>query len=128
MALSTYSTNAMLNALLRNASFAVTTIYASLHTGNPGNTGANEVTNGSVPGAAYARKTMAFGAVSGGASANSGTVDFTNMPSATVTHYGLWDAVSGGNFLGGGALAVAKVVGVGDTVEFTPSTATVTLT
>jgi len=37
------------------------------------------------------------------------------MPACTVTHVGIWDAESSGNFLMGGSLDASKVVNAGDT-------------
>lgn len=99
------------------------TDYVSLHTGDPGTTGASECTGGS-----YARQSASgkFGAATGGQKQNSGAIAFAGMPAATVTHFGVWDAVSGGNFIWGGALSASKVVGAGDTVNF--ATAQITAT
>lgn len=103
---STYLRNKELDTL-DNVSFAVATAYASLHNGNPGITGANEVTGGS-----YARQLVSLGAAASGASANDGAINFTGMPAVTtpgVTHVGLWDAVSAGNFLWAGPLGTRDV-------------------
>jgi hypothetical protein len=92
--------------------------YVSLHSADPGENGASELaaSNG------YARQAATFAAASLGAgtTSNSGVVTFTNTGSAwtTATHFGVWDAVSGGNFLGGGDLPVDKTVGAGDTASF----------
>lgn len=69
--------------------------YASLHTADPGTTGASEVTGGSP---AYARKALAWSA---------GTVDgvvtisvtFDVPAGTTVTHAGMTTAATGGTFL-----------------------------
>lgn len=74
--------------------------YASLHTGNPGGTGANELTSGTATG--YVRQSTTLGAASGQQISNSGAVSFTaggTWPS--VSYAGLWDASSAGNFLAG---------------------------
>ena len=113
MAMSAYLKNELLDAVINAGSFAVTTVYVSLHTADPSTSGANEVTGGS-----YARQTASFGAASGGAGSNDAQVEFTLMPSCTITHVGLWDAVTAGNWLWGGALAASKVVNSGDTVRF----------
>lgn len=121
---STHWRDAVLNALRANAISAITT-RVSLHTASPGLTGANEVTGGS-----YARQTVTFGAPATGGGgrqiANSAAVTFTGMPSATVTHFGLWDAASAGNFLYGDALAASQVVNAGGTFEFPIGDLTVT--
>jgi hypothetical protein len=66
-------------------------IYASLHTGAPGSTGANEATGGSP---AYARKVLAFSASSAGAKALSGAVIF-DIPAGTYSYVGFWLTASG---------------------------------
>jgi hypothetical protein len=48
---------------------------------------------------------------------NNGALTFTNMPAATLTHVGVWDAVSAGNWLVGGSLTASKTTNAGDTFE-----------
>jgi len=67
--------------------------YISLHSANPGETGANEVTGGS-----YARQQAAFGAAAGGTLSNSATISFTGMPAGDVVGWGVNDAATVGNF------------------------------
>lgn len=99
-------------------------IYVSLHTADPDEDGSGaEVTGGS-----YVRKAATFAAASAGSKSTNATLTWTSMPAATVTHIGLWDASTAGNFLGGGALAASKTVGSGDTFEITSGNLTVTLT
>jgi hypothetical protein len=81
--------------------------YASLHTADPGTTGADEVTGGTP---AYARKALTWAASSGG-SKGASLVTFDVGAGTTVTHFGLWSAVSGGTFLGGSALPAPEVYG-----------------
>lgn len=94
-----------------------THIYVSLHTASPGTTGASEVTGGS-----YARVQNDPGdarwtdEVAVGTTKNVGDLTFPS-PTAnwgSITHAGIWDAASGGNFLGKAALVVAKTVNNGD--------------
>ena len=97
MPYSTYLKNAWLNTL-RNVSFSVATTYASLHSANPGNTGASELSGGSP---AYARKAVAWNAATGGAMDDSTNGAVFDVPAgATVAFVGLWDALTNGNFLG----------------------------
>lgn len=103
----------IIDHIFRNQAFTPpTTIYCSLHTADPAETGANECTGGS-----YARQSVTFSAASGGASSNSGALNFTGMPACTVTHVALWSLVSGGNCLMEGALTSSKAVGAGDTFQ-----------
>jgi len=90
--------------------------YVSLHTADPGTTGASEVT-----GSAYARQGSVTLTRTAGTSKNSSAaVTFPTVTTTpyTVTHFGLWDAASSGNFLIGGALDLAKVLSVGEAASF----------
>lgn len=91
MPLSNNAKNAMLDEL------ATLAVYASLHTADPGATGANEVSGGSP---AYARKAITWNAASGGALDNNANPVFDVPASTTITHVGLWSAVSAGTFYG----------------------------
>lgn len=92
--LSNFAENELLDALTGVGSYVTTQAYLSLHTADPGETGANEVAGGS-----YARQTVTFDAAASGVTQNATLEEFTGMPTATITDAGLWDAVSGGNFL-----------------------------
>lgn len=112
MALSTAAKNVMLDALLQGA-----TIYVSLHTADPGPTGTNEVSGGS-----YSRAVAVFSAASGGQSTNSQAIVWTDLPSCTVSHCGVW---RGTTFLFGAALTAARTVSAGDGFFFRQNTITV---
>lgn len=123
MGASNYLETQLLDHIFRNAAYtSPTTVYLSLHTADPGETGTSEATGGS-----YARQSCAFSAASGGSISNSGTVSFASMPATTVTHFGIWDDASAGNFLAGGALSASKSPGAGDTVQFAASSVTISL-
>lgn len=87
--------------------------YISLHTDDPGLTGANEVTGGG-----YFRQAETFGPASAGNKQNLVPTEFTGMPDCTISYYGTWTASSGGSFLWGCALIEPKVISAGDTVRF----------
>lgn len=104
MAKSTIHANAVLDALGDLSLHAAT--YISLHTGDPGTTGASEVAGGS-----YARVQVnanggaspAWGSATSGELTNSGAVTFPQGGGdAAVTHFGIWDAATNGNFIRGG--------------------------
>lgn len=121
--LSNQSEQDLLNHMFRPGAGAYTpptTNYVSLHTADPGDTGANEVTGGS-----YARFAMtpatsweAAGSVVARAIRNDVVVSFTGMPAETVTHVGVWSASTAGTFMAGDALTASKAVGAGGTCEF----------
>ena len=105
-----------------------TSLYYGLFTAAPSDTGGGtEVSGGS-----YARVTVASSLAnyagtqssgsttassgSGGLTSNNGTITFP-APSAnwgSVTHFGVFDASSGGNLLIHGALTVSKTINNGD--------------
>jgi len=70
-------------------------LYASLHNGNPGATGANEISGGS-----YVRKAITWDAASGGVMNASNQPLFDVPAGASVQYVGFWDAESAGNFQG----------------------------
>lgn len=111
---STYWRNAIVNAM-RGTGITAFTPYVSLHTADPGLTGTSEVVGGS-----YARQTVTWDAPTNGVTQNGGAaVTFTNMPSATITHAGIWDSATAGNFIYGDALTNGnQVVNAGGTFEF----------
>jgi hypothetical protein len=89
--------NAMLDLLGPGGAKEAT--HLSLHTADPGDTGASEVAGGS-----YAREAVTWAAASGGPKAITNTPVFQVPSSTTITHFGLWSAVSGGTWRGGAAL------------------------
>ena len=92
MAYSTHGKNYMLDQLGANKA-----LYASIHDGDPGDNGANEISGGSP---AYARQAVTWQSASGGAMANTGNITFDIPPGTSVMYVGFWDAASGGNFIG----------------------------
>jgi hypothetical protein len=99
MALSDAGKHVMLNAL------AGVAVWASLHTGDPGTTGASEATGGSP---AYARKAITWNTAASGALDNNANPVF-DVPAGTYSHFGLWSASTAGTFYGGGALSAPEV-------------------
>ena len=97
--LTTAVKNAMLNVL-------DTYPYFSLHSADPGGTGANELTGGSP---AYARKNGTWNAAS--ASSKTGPVaqqNFDIPAGSTVAYVGWWTAATGGTFGGSNALSASE--------------------
>lgn len=108
----------------RNAAVAGVTgliTHISLHTADPGGTGASEVAGGS-----YARQAVTWDAPSGGTGGITNDPSFDIPAGTTITHYGLWSASSSGTFYGGGALSASEAyVGAG-TYVLTANTVTIT--
>ena len=110
-AFSTYLGDALLDHVLRGVDYTPPTdVYVSLHDAAPGRTGANEIT-----GYTGDRKLASFAAASGRTSSTDTNLDYEGMPSTTVTHYGVWDAATGGNFLYGGPADSSTSVNAGET-------------
>jgi hypothetical protein len=104
-----------------------TTAYVSLHTADPGNTGASEIS-----GAGYARQGPIAFANAGSnptVASNSSIVTYAAATGSwgTVAYFGLWTALLGGTFQGSGALTTPKPVGNGDTARFLAGALTVTV-
>jgi hypothetical protein len=131
-ALSNYLENKLLDHLLRATSYtAPTSVFVGLFTAVPSDTGGGtEVTGGSYARAEVVSSTSAWngthgnttGASSGtdGTVENATTISFTT-PSAgwgTVTSFGVFDALSGGNLLFYATLTASKTVNTGDAVSF----------
>ena len=73
--------------------------FGSLHTADPGGTGANEVTGGG-----YARVPLVWDPATGGVSALDSALAFSGPASSPATYFGVWSALSGGTFHGAVAL------------------------
>lgn len=128
MAFSTFLGNEILDYFLRNtAPTAVTTNWISLHTADPGATGAAEATYTS-----YARiqVTSGFAVAVAKTTDNDAAITFPENTggSQTVTHVGIWTLVTGGNFLIGGALVASRDITAGGIPEFAAADLDVTLT
>ena len=106
--LSTYFRNQILDQFLRDG------LYVSLHTKDPGATGANEL-------AGYERAAVSgFGAAGEGFKASSAEIVLRELPACTVGFIGLWDAEKKGRFLMGGSLGTPKIMQSGDSLRFEP--------
>lgn len=112
--LSDYLENKVLDHILGTTTYTKpSTVYLALYTTTPTDgTSGTEVAGGS-----YARKVITFGASSSGAATNNTNVDFTLMPTCTVTGIAVLDALTSGNILVYGALGSSKSVSSGDTLR-----------
>lgn len=113
--------DALNNALFNATAFSVANMYLSLHTADPGATGASEVTGGT-----YVRQAVPKVASSSGTYTNNANIDFTLMPACTVTHAGLWSASTTGTYYWGSALGASKATNAGDTFRVPTSSMTCT--
>jgi hypothetical protein len=119
--------NAILNAYLPGASHASysgnTSLFLSVHTADPGDSGTAEYT-------AYSgglRASISFGGAASAAATSTAQIDFTAMGATTITHVGLWTANTGGTFKGGGPLSSSRTTASGDTLRFLTAAVVVSL-
>ena len=108
-------------------------LHIGLFTAPPNDAGAGGT---EVSGGSYARVQVNPGdanwsapAGGNGTTSNVGTITFPTptAPWGIVTHFGVFDAATGGNLLIAAALQVAKTIETGDGVPFPPGSLTVTI-
>ena len=114
--LSTFGEELILTTLLTGANI-------SLHTADPGNTGADEVV-----GFAYTREAYGAFSFTGGnptEAANDAAIEYPTATGSwgTVTHFGIWQ---GSDFIGGKELVVPKTITTDDIFRFPIGNLTVT--
>jgi len=113
--------NALLD-LLDETDGTVRITHVSLHTADPGTTGADEVAGGS-----YARQAVTWDPASGGVKANATQLVWNIPPGTTITHVGGWDAAGGGTFRGGGPLTASQSYPTGGTFTINAGNLTITV-
>ena len=114
--MSDYLENEILDHILGTGAYTMpTTVYVGLSTGSFGddNSGTELTGNG------YARQSISFGAAASGTASNDAAVEFPAATGSwgTVSHFGLFDASTGGNLLIHGALTASKVIETGDILK-----------
>jgi hypothetical protein len=103
----------LLNEVLRATEFtAPGAVYLAAFTVAPTDAGGGT----EVSGGAYTRQTLAFAAPSGNQVANSADILFpiATVAWGTVVHFGIFDAVSGGNMLYHTPFTASRTIDVGD--------------
>ena len=87
------------------------TKYLALYTAAPGETGGGTELSGD----AYARQSVAF-TTSGNTTSNNAAVEFPTATGSwgTITHVGVFDAVSSGNLMCYATFTASKVIASGD--------------
>lgn len=118
---------ALLNQLTTASTFGTLTlsgnIFVALSTADPGEAGAG-IAEVSTSSTGYARQQVTFGSVSQAADqatrANTGAMSHGPATAGwgLITHFALFDAVTGGDFLGSAALDVSRTVLSGDTFDW----------
>lgn len=115
-AMSNYLENEILDHILATGAYTMpTTVYVGLSTGsfNDDNSGTE------LSGSNYARESISFGAASSGTASNDAAVEFNAATGSwgTVSHFGIFDALTSGNLLIHGALTASKVIETGDILK-----------
>lgn len=123
----TFLQQEVLDHIFGNGAYTAPTVYIGLFTAAPTDAGGGTEVSGSN----YARvdASALFGAASGTAIANDGAITFPTASGSwgTITHFGVFDAVSAGNLLIWGAITPNKAIGSGDTASFATGELDVTL-
>lgn len=121
---SNYLESKILRHIINAAAYsAPATLYLALYSSDPTEADTGTEISGGSP--AYARKSIAFGTESGGTVANSGSIS-VNVPTGTVTHWGIRDASSGGNLMYYGAFDVPISTTSGTPLVFAAGDLTIT--
>lgn len=124
MAISTYLARALARAVVHGVNYtAPVTVYVSLHSADPGTSGASELA--STGNYARASFTSATGTTDPtltipSLADNTGEILFPTATSSwnggtPLAYIGIWDALGGGNFLIGGVISPPVTVAAGDT-------------
>lgn len=124
--ISTFLEDKLGNLTFRNTAYTTpgTSIYISLHTADPGETGASEASGGS-----YARVNFTdWAAPANRAISNSSAIAFTTLSGnlGTCTHVGIWDASTSGNFLWKSS-AISLALTTGSTPTFNAGNVTISV-
>lgn len=114
MSFSNFLETEILDHVFAGAAYtAPSTHYLALYTAAPGETGGGtEVTTS---GTAYVRKAVAF-TTTGNTTSNSAAVEYPTATASfgTVTHVGVFDALTSGNLMAYATLSSSKAIATGD--------------
>jgi len=126
MSASNYLENKILDHVLGSSALAQpSALYVALSTGS-----FNDDASGTeLSGNGYTRKVVTFGTASSGSISNNSAVEFDTATGdqGTISHFGIFDASSGGNLLYHGAFSSSKVISTGDVLKISSSSLTVSL-
>lgn len=130
MSKSNYLENAILDHTFGGPDYTrPATVYVALYTAAPTDAGGGtEVTGGAYARSSVTNNSTNFPAAVNGSKANGTAITFPTPTASwgTVTHFGIFDAPTGGNLLRWGALTVSKTIDPGDQVTFPPGDLTMT--
>lgn len=132
MPLTVAQRNALLDLVLREIAYTPPDgLFISLHSADPGDTGASELAATGAYARVQVRPTGAgAGIMVAAAAASSSNGSDILFPEATAnwaaaTHFGLWSLASGGTFIGGAALAASKTANTGVAIRIPAGSLTV---
>lgn len=76
----------------------------------------------------YTRKAITFASAASGSISSNAAVEFNAATASwgTVSHWGIWDAATGGNLLYHGAFTTSKAIGSGDILKVASGSLTIT--
>lgn len=118
--------NRLLDASLGTATYTAPT--GSMKLALASTTGTNTTAGTEISGGSYARATIAFSAASAGSAANSALITFSGMPAVTVTGVDIYDSAGTPRRAWWGALTASKTTASGDSLSFSASSITASLT
>lgn len=124
-ALSDYAELKVLDHLLGTATF---TKPSAVYIGHAGESLADDASGTETSGNGYARQAITFAAASSGSAVSNATVNFPAATGSqgTITHFGIFDASSGGNLLCHGAFDSSKTIATGDILRINSGSITIT--
>lgn len=126
MSKSNYLETKVLRHIINAAAYtAPSTLYLALYTSDPTEADTGTEATGGSP--AYARQSITFGTEADGTVANTNTISI-DPPTATITHWGIRDASSGGNLLYYGAFDIPISTTSGTPFTVTAGNLTITET
>lgn len=126
MSASNYLELKLLDHVLGSTSYSQpSAIYVALSTGSF----ADDNSGTELSGSGYSRKLITFGTASSGSIASNSAVEFDTATGSwgSVSHFGLFDASSGGNLLYHGAFSASKTIETGDILKIASGSLTVSL-
>lgn len=129
--LSTYLKNKLQDAALGAGYSKPGTVYIALYTAAPNaDGGGTEVTGGSYARIAVTNNSTNWPNATAGAKANGTVITFAAASDVwgTVTHWGIFDALSGGNLMWWGSLGTSVAPVAGSVVKFNAGQFTLTIT
>ena len=115
-ALSDYAENKLLDQILSTTAFtAPSAVYLGLSTGSFGDDNSGTELTGNN----YSRVSVTFDSAASGTADNTSAIEFAAATGSwgSISHFGLFDASSGGNLLIHGAFTAAKTIASGDVLK-----------